>query len=95
MSRLMTKLQAQITIRLVAAMLVTAAVIGLSAIATHAPTQNQNSLTRSLNSIQTDKATLFYADNRMDRCNYVEMVLPGTAESKAATENLKLVAATL
>jgi hypothetical protein len=91
----MTKLQAQITIRLVAAMLATAAVIGLSAIATHAPTQNQNSLTRSLNSIQTDKATLFYADNRMERCNYVEMVLPGTAESKAATENLKLVAATL
>ena len=27
--------------------------------------------------------------------NFVEMVLPGTAESKAATENLKLVAATL
>jgi hypothetical protein len=25
----------------------------------------------------------------------VEMVLPGTAESKAATENLKLVVATL
>jgi hypothetical protein len=91
----MKMLQAQITIRLVAATLVTAAVIGLSAIATHAPTQNQNSLTRSLNNIQTDKATLFYADNRMDRCNYVEMVLPGTAESKAATENLKLVAATL
>jgi len=91
----MKKLQAQITIRLVAAMLVTAAVIGLSAIAMRAPTQNQNSLTRSLKSIQTDKATSFYSDNRQDRCHFVEMVLPGTSESKAATENLKLVAATL
>ncbi len=92
----MKKLQAQITKRLVAAMLVTAAVIGLSALAiTHAPTQNQNSAARSLKSIQTDKATLFYADNRMDRSFCVEMVLPGTTESKAATENLKLVAATL
>jgi hypothetical protein len=91
----MTKLQAQITIRLVAAMLVTAAIISLSAITMHAPTQNQNSLTRSLKRIQTDKATLFYADQRMDRCYFVEMVLTGTSESKAATENLKLVAATL
>jgi hypothetical protein len=76
-------------------MLVTVAVIGLSAIAMHAPTQNQNSLAQSLKSIQTDKATLFYADNRQDRCHFVEQVLPGTSESKAATENLKLVAATL
>jgi Tfp pilus assembly protein PilV len=91
----MKKLQAQITIRLVAAMLVTVAVIGLSALAMHAPTQNQNSAARSLKSIQTDKATLFYADSRMDRSFCVEMVLPGTTESKAATENLKLVAATL
>jgi hypothetical protein len=91
----MKKLQAQITIRLVAAMLVTAAVISLSAIATHAPTQNQNSLTRSLKSIHTDQATSFYADDRQDRCRFVEQVLPGTGESKAATENLKLAAATL
>jgi Tfp pilus assembly protein PilV len=91
----MNKLQAQITTRLVAAMLVTVAVIGLSALAMHAPTQNQNSQARSLKSVQTDKATLFYADNRQERCYYVEMVLPGTSESKAATENLKLVAATL
>ena len=90
----MKKLQAQITKRLVAAMLVTAAVIGLSALAiTHAPTQNQNSL--ALKSIQTDKATLFYADNRPDRCYFVERVMPGTIESKAATENLKVIAATL
>jgi len=91
----MRKLQAQITTRLVAAMLVTMAVIGLSALAMHAPTQNQNAQTRSLNSIQTDKATLFYADNRQDRMRCVEMVLPGTAEGKAATENLKLIAAAL
>jgi hypothetical protein len=91
----MNKLQAEITTRLVAAMLVAMAVIGLSAIAMHAPTQNQNSLTRSLKNIQTDNATLFYADNRQDRSWCVEMVLPGTSESKAATENLKLVAATL
>ena len=91
----MNKLQAQIKKRLVAAMLVTVAVIGLSVLAMYAPIQNQNALTRPLKSIQTDKATLFYADNRQDRMQCVEMVLPGTAESKAATENLKLVAATL
>ena len=91
----MNKLQAKITIRLVAAMLVTVAVIGLSALAMHAPTKNQNSLARSLKSIQTDKATLFYADQRMGRMTFVEQVLPGTAENEAATENLKLVAATL
>lgn len=90
----MRNLQAQ-TIRLVAAMLVIVAVIGLSSLVTQAPTQNQNPLARSLKSIQTDNATLLYADQRTDRCNYVEMVLPGTAESKAATENLKLVVATL
>ena len=91
----MNKLQAKITIRLVAAMLVTVAVIGLSALAMHAPTQNQNSTARSLKSIQTDRATLFYADQKENRSWCVEMVLPGTSESQAATENLKLVAATL
>ena len=90
----MKKLQAQIT-RLVASMVITAAVIGLSALAMHAPSRNQNSLTRSLKSIQTDKATLFYADQRAGRSFCVEMVLPGTSESKAATENLRVVAATL
>jgi hypothetical protein len=91
----MKNLQAKITTRLVAAMLVALAVIGLSVIAMHAPTQNQNSQARSLKNIQTDNATLFYADQRMDRSFCVEMVLPGTVESKAATENLRLVAATL
>jgi len=91
----MKKLQARVTIRLVAATLVIVALIGLSALTMHAPTQNQNSLTRSLKNIQTDNATLFYTDNRQDRSWCVEMVLPGTSESNAATENLKLVAATL
>jgi len=87
--------QPGITKRLVAVMLVTAAVVGVSALAMHTPSCNQNSAARSLKSIQTDKATLFYADNRQDRSYCVEMVLPGTSESKAATENLKLVAAAL
>jgi site-specific recombinase len=87
--------QPGITKRLVAAMLVAAAVVGVSALTMHAPTQNQNSLARHLKSIQTDKTTLFYADNRQDRCYFVEQVLPGTSESKAATENLKLIAAAL
>jgi Tfp pilus assembly protein PilV len=91
----MKKLQAHSTKRLVAAMLVTVTVIGLSALAMLAPTQNQNSQARSLKSIQTDKATLFYADQRIDRCWYVERVLLDTSESKAVAENLKLVAATL
>ena len=91
----MKMLQAQTRTRLVAAMLVTTAVIGLSAIATLAPTQSQYSAARSLNSIQTDKATLFYADNRANRAHFVEQVLPGTSESQAATEHLKLVAAAL
>jgi hypothetical protein len=81
------------TVRLVAAMLVTVAVIGLSGLAMHTPTHNESPL--GWKSIQTDKATLFYADNRQDRCWFVERVLPGTSESKAATENLKIVAATL
>ena len=91
----MKKLQAQTNKRLVAAMLVAMAVIGLSALAMHAPIQNQDSHARSLKSIQTDKATLFYADQRIERCYFVERVMLGTSESKAATENLKLVAATL
>ncbi|HTG30606.1 MAG TPA: hypothetical protein VK818_20505 [Methylomirabilota bacterium] len=89
----MKNLRVEITKRLAAAMLVTAAVVGVSALAMHSPSYNQNSAARSLKSIQTDKATLFYADNRQDRMYCVEMVLPETSESTAATENLKLVAA--
>jgi hypothetical protein len=83
--------QPGITKRLVAAMLVTLAVIGLSALAMHAP--SQNSAARSLKSIQTDKATLFYADSAPMGCYFVERVPSGTGESRASIENLKLIAA--
>jgi hypothetical protein len=89
----MKKHLAAIRKRLVAGMLVAVAVVGVSAFTIHTP--SQNSSVRSLNSIQTDKATLFYADNHGDRCWFVELVLPGTSESKSATENLKSVAAAL
>ena len=89
----MKKNKRQITKRFGAALLVIAAVVGVSALAMHTPNQNQNSLAHSLKSIQTDKATLFYADAGPNCARFVEMVLPGTSESKAATENLKLVAA--
>jgi hypothetical protein len=89
----MKKALAGITKRVVAGLLVAVAVVGVSALAIHAP--GQNSATRSLNSIQTDKATLFYADRTPSANWFVEQVLPGTSESKDATENLKLVAAAL
>jgi len=76
-------------------MLVTVAIIGLSAFAVHAPTQNQNSLARSLKSIQTDRTTTLYASASPMGCYFVEQVLPGTSGSKAATENLKSIAAAL
>ena len=79
--------------RLVAGVLVAVAVVGVSAFTIHAP--SQKSAARSLNSIQTDKATLFYADRSPSANWFVEQVLPGTSESKDATENLKLVAAAL
>jgi hypothetical protein len=92
--QLMKQNQSGITKRLVAAMLVTIAVVGVSALAIHTPTPNPNALARPLKSIQTDKATQFaffgppiYAT----RC--VERVPSMTAESKASTENLKLIAA--
>ena len=79
--------------RLVAGVLVAVAVVGVSAFTIHAP--SQNSAARSLNSIRTDKATLFYAYMSPSANWFVEQVLPGTIESKDATENLKVVAATL
>ena len=91
----MKKHLTSITKRLVAAMLVTAAVVGVSALAMHAPTQNQNSLAPSLKSIQTDKTTSFYADKRVNQTWFVELALPGTSESKAATSNLRVIATTL
>ena len=88
------KHQTAIRTRLVAALLVVVAVVGLSAFAVHAPTQNHNSSALSLKSIQTEKATLYAGTT--PSCNwFVEMVLVGTSESKAAADNLKMVAATL
>jgi hypothetical protein len=91
----MKKGLAGITKRFIAGMLVVVAIVGVSALTIHTP--SQNSAARSLNSIQTDKATLFYAEAGPVpmACYFVEQVLAGTSESKAATENLKLVAATL
>jgi hypothetical protein len=91
----MQKDLAVIAKRLVAATIVAVAVTGASALVVHAPTQNQDSLARSLKNIQTDKATTFYAYGGPKCPWFVEQVLPGTSESKAATENLKRVAATL
>jgi site-specific recombinase len=91
----MKKPLADVTKHLVAAMLVIALVVGVSALTMHAPVQNQNSVARSLKSIQTDKATSFYAYFVPTGNWFVEQVLPGTSESKAATENLKSIAAAL
>ena len=91
----MKTIQVKVTERIVAAMLVTAAVVGVSALAMQASTQNENSLAPSLKSIRTDKSTSFYAGRAPSRTWFVEAVLPGTSESKAATENLKVITATL
>jgi hypothetical protein len=92
-SRLMKRDLAGVSKRLVAGVLVIVAVVGVSAFTIHAP--DKKSAAGSVNSIQTDRATLFYA-NRSPSANwFVEQVLPGTSESKAATENLKRVAAAL
>jgi hypothetical protein len=91
----MKTIEVKSTIRIVSAMLVTAAVVGVSALAMQGSSQNQNALAPSLKSIQTDKATSFYAGRVPSRTWFVEAVLPGTGESKAATENLKVITATL
>ena len=79
--------------RLIAGVLLAVAIVGVSAFTIHAP--GQKSAARSLHSIRTDKATLFYAIRSPNANWFVEQVLPGTSESKDATENLKLVAAAL
>ena len=88
----MKHIKARSTLRLVAALLITVAVIGLSTVATHRPTQNQSSLT--LKSIRTDNTAVFYADHRPTCAWFVEAVLP-TGDSNVMAENLKSVAATL
>jgi hypothetical protein len=70
----MKHIHATPTLRFVAAMLITVAVIVLSSLATHAPAQNQNWV--KLKNIRTDKASAFYADHRTDRAWFVEAVLP-------------------
>ena len=103
----MKHIHRNITLRLLAAIMVTIAVIGLSAVAVHTPTQNQTSLT--LKNIRTDMSTTFYtdhrtngawfveavyADQRTSGAWFVEAVLP-TSDSNVMAENLKSVAATL
>jgi hypothetical protein len=90
----MKTIEVKPTMRVVAAMLVTAAVVGGSALAIQASTQNHNSLAPSLKSIQTDKATSFYAGYQPSRTWFVEQVIP-SGDSKAATENLKVITAAL
>jgi hypothetical protein len=92
---LMHIIHAKPAVRIFAAMLVTVTVIGLSSLAMRASTPNQNSLAPSLKSIQTDKATSFYAERAPSRTWFVECALPGTSESKAATSNLRVIATTL
>jgi len=89
----MKTIEARPTVRTIAAMLVTVAVISLSALAMHTPTQTQNTVT--LKSIQTDKATTFYAVKQPSCAWFVEAVLPATNDSNTTAENLKAVAATL
>jgi hypothetical protein len=89
----MKHIEVRPTIRVTAAMLVTVAVIALSALAMHAPTQIQNPMT--LKSIRTDKAATFYAVKHPSCAWFVEAVLPGTNDSNTTAENLKSVAATL
>ena len=98
--------QRNTTVRMLAAMLVAAAVITLSSFAAHAPAQNHSSLT--LKNIRTDNAAVFYASqrpscawfveavasNRPSCAWFVEAVIP-TGDGNVATENLKSVAATL
>ncbi len=89
----------EIAKRFLAAVLVIAAVVGISALPMHTAAHNRNSLARSLKNIQTDQAILFYAGSGSssgpDCLRYVERVPAMTGESKALTENLKLIAATL
>jgi hypothetical protein len=81
--------QAGVVKRLVAGLLATTIVVGVSALAIHAPVHTQNRVAGSLKDIRTDKATLFYAEARPSDARFVEQTYP----SKAATEDLKLIAA--
>ena len=92
----MKKTKGEIAKRFLAAVLVGAAVVGVSALAMHTPTHHRNSLAHHLKSIQTDEAIQFQANIAPGYATrFVERVPAMTGESKALTENLKLVAATL
>jgi uncharacterized protein YxeA len=93
MKKVMKQVMQKVMKKVIAGMLVVVAIVGVSALTIHTP--SQNSAARSLNSIQTGKATLFYANTSPKANWFVEQVLPGTAESTDATENLKSVAAAL
>lgn len=85
-------LKPQLARRFIAAMLAGLAVIGLGAVAVHAPAQSHNGPAYSLKNIQTDKATQGYLIALPGGLACVERVMPETGEGKAALENLKLVA---
>jgi hypothetical protein len=90
----MRKNQPGIIKRFVAAVLVAAAVVGVSALSMHTPTHNPDALARPLNSIQTDEVIQFQAFiPPIYATRFVERVPSMTAESRASTENLKLIAA--
>ena len=89
----MNRDSAGVSKRLVAGVLVAMAVIGVSAFTIPAP--SKTSAAGSLDSIQTDNATGFYTNSSPTGNWFVEQVMPGTGETKDATENLKLVAAAL
>lgn len=78
---------------LVAGLLATTIVVGVGALAVHAPVHTQNPVAVSLKDIRTDKATMFYADIRPSDARFVEQTYPITGESGTATEDLKLIAA--
>jgi hypothetical protein len=89
----MNQNQAGVAKRLVAGLLATAIVVGVSALAIHTPVHNQNRPASSLKNIRTDKATLFYAHITPSDARFVEQTYPVTDESGAATNELKLIAA--
>jgi hypothetical protein len=88
----MDTIKPTLVVRTFAATLVTVAIIGVSALAMHAPTETQTPVT--LKSIQTDRATTLYADQRPNCAWFREMVLP-TGDSQLMSENLQSVAAAL
>ncbi len=86
--------QTGIVKRLVAGLLTTTIVVGVSALAVHTSLHTQNPVAVSLKDIRTDKAAMFYADTRPSEARFVEQTYPITGESGDATEYFKLIAAT-